>query len=59
MAGNIREWTMEVYNCDSRVVRGGSYDDDGRYTPVSIRFHTNPNYCPGLNGFRIALYISL
>ncbi len=36
MAGNIGEWTMEIYNSD-RVVRSGAFGNSGLSTPSSNR----------------------
>ena len=37
MAGNVKEWTMEADGVDCRVVRGGSYFNDGKIWPASAR----------------------
>ena len=58
MAGNVREWTMEVHSMSSkRVIRGGRYSADGRNTPSSCRDGGEPNAISDGTGFRITLYI--
>ncbi len=59
MAGNIWEWTMEAQNNDSRVVRGGHYNNSGSSSPVSARYNYNPSVSGVGVGFRLALYIGL
>ncbi len=58
LAGNVYEWTMEAYNTDSRVGRGGSYYSAGSGSPASYR---NGDLTPdGSNhfiGLRVALYL--
>ena len=57
MAGNIYEWTMEGYSTASRVLRGGSFGNNGGVFPVANRSHLNPASA-GINcGFRPSLYI--
>ena len=50
MAGNIAEWTMEVYHDTYRAGRGGIYYD----TPTGLPLGS---YCENPGGFRIALYM--
>ena len=57
MAGNVNDWTIEAYNTLSRVTRGGKYNDDGVYSPASLRTVYNPASSGGSNGFRVALYM--
>ena len=53
LAGNCREWTMEAYYADRRVIRGGSCDGA---SPVGGRRDYNPTYGYGTS-FRLTLYI--
>ena len=58
MAGNMWEWTMETYNTDIRVCRGGNFYDEGSINQVSSRFvGGNPSASYEEIGFRIALYL--
>ena len=58
IAGNLIEWTMEGISARGRVLRGGSYFDDGGYYPVSNRYDFGPYGSDvDLFGFRSALYI--
>ena len=59
LAGNAFEWTMEAYSTDSRVVRGGIFDDSGSDYPASCRYPYRIPDRDGLNlvGFRVALYL--
>lgn len=57
IAGNLWEWTSELYMDSDNVTRSGSYIYSGKNYPASFR-----NYNDGTNnyariGFRIALYI--
>ena len=54
LAGNVREWTMEAYDTDGRVVRGGGYY--GAYS-VSYRDNSNPYNSCDIIGGRSALFI--
>lgn len=57
MAGNVAEWTMEVYET-GRAIRGGTYDSDGAVVPTSFRGAWNvPTLISADVGFRIALYL--
>ena len=54
LAGNCKEWTIEAYNTDSRVLRGGGFFSAD---PVSCRGYDPPtNYGDG-GSFRPTLYI--
>ncbi len=58
IAGNVSEWTMEAYNTNARVYRGGHYDSTGSNIPVSGRAtYTFPTPTSTSIGFRVALYI--
>ena len=57
MAGNVTEWTMEVYRADIRVYRGGNYNHDGSRTPASFRFGGLPGIADVYIGLRLALYL--
>lgn len=57
LAGNVCEWTMEAYNTGYRVVRGGSYNDDGSNSPASLRGNEVPDGSFNFFGFRPALYL--
>ena len=59
MAGNVWEWTMEAYNTDLRIVRGGDYVASGSSDPASIRSNNRPFNFHDYIGFRIALYLGL
>ncbi|MHC4396966.1 MAG: formylglycine-generating enzyme family protein [Planctomycetota bacterium] len=52
MAGNIWEWTSTV-SFSYRVIRSGSWGDDGYYCTVSYRSNLNPNGTSSLIGFRV------
>ena len=54
LAGNCMEWTMEAYDANARVVRGGVY---GYAFPISDRLNSGPTgYGNGVS-FRPTLYI--
>lgn len=57
MAGNVCEWTMEAYDADCRVNRGGGYFDTGFEFPASGHNYPNPGTSIGYIGFRVALYL--
>ena len=57
MAGNVVEWTMESYGSDTRIRRGGRYDDIGSSNSCSSRGSNYPTRAFEYIGFRIALYI--
>ena len=54
LAGNCREWTMEAYYADSRVIRGGSCDGA---SPVGGRGYGGPTVDDDSFSFRPTLYI--
>ncbi len=56
LAGNCIEWTMEAYDTDGRVIRGGDYNSA---LPVSSRYDRYlPAYgCGVVDSFRPTLYI--
>ena len=41
-AGNVDEWTQEQNESSYRVIRGGSYKNDGNNYPVAYRRYDNP-----------------
>ena len=54
LGGNLREWTLEAYNSDGRVIRGGfSYYN----LSPSYRFYYSPNNLYTSVGSRLSLYI--
>lgn len=70
MAGNVMEWCSSLYqpypyapddrrenpNANGRrVLRGGSFIDDDTSCRSSSRFHIEPRFCGGLNGFRVVV----
>ena len=57
LAGNVWEWTMEAYNTDNRVNRGGSCYYTGSLYPASDRFNYDPSSSYGGVGFRLTLYL--
>ncbi len=57
LAGNVRDWTMEASSTNSRVYRGGSYNNDGDGYPAVYRYNNSPTYSYGYYGCRSALYI--
>ena len=59
MAGNLYEWTMEAYDNNYRIGRGGGYDGSGNINSASSRGDNKPNdsYNNLTVGFRVALYI--
>ncbi len=56
MAGNVWEWTMEAFNTDRRVHRGGFYGYDGFNAPASRLASSLADYHHSNLGFRIALH---
>ena len=56
VAGNVREWTTEVYGT-YRVRRGGRYNDSSSNNPAAYRSNGAPSYSNVLMGFRSVLYI--
>lgn len=57
LAGNVWEWTMEVYSTDFRIYRGGNYFLTGSHGPVSRRILDFPGSSSVNVGFRPVLYI--
>ena len=57
VAGNVSEWTMEAYNTSVRVVRGGTYGEQGNYYPAGTRYSVMYNATSQTTGFRVALYL--
>jgi len=57
MAGNVREWTMESYQRQYRVMRGGNYQGMAQIAPVSSRYINMPSESSNAIGFRVALYL--
>lgn len=60
LAGNVWEWTMEIYNTNFRVYRGGGYNNIGDIYSAYYRddgYYQSPTN--ELVGFRVALYINL
>ena len=57
LAGNVLEWTMEAYDTNSRVRRGGSYNNSGSSYPASIRSNKYPDNSYSVVGFRVTLYL--
>ena len=57
MAGNVYDRTIEAYNTNYRVFRGGYYYDSGSSIPASNRFNNNPTNSDDSYGFRVALYM--
>ena len=57
LAGNVWEWTMESYDTNYRVYRGGYYDISGSYYPSSIRGGDGPDDATADLSFRVTLYL--
>ena len=57
IAGNVWEWTMEAYDNNLRVYRGGSYNGDGSENPASCRGNDISERIGYSIGLRIALYL--
>ena len=56
LAGNVWEWTYEVYASHS-VCREGRYNDGGDGNPISCRSYGDRFSAFGHVGFRLRLYI--
>jgi len=54
LGGNLREWTLGAYGTNSRVLRGGYYDNS---RSPSSRDNDCPNYTSVTFGSRLTLYI--
>ena len=57
LAGNVREWTMESYNTNTRVSRGGRCSNSGSGNPASSRSSTITSSSGSDIGFRVTLYL--
>ena len=57
IAGNVYEWTMEAYNTNYRVYRGGYYNSNGSITPASSRLSFRPYSSDFFISFRPALIL--
>ena len=57
MAGNVKDWTMEAFITDNRVIRGGCYDYPASSNPASGRGGYYPTYSGSTYGCRSTLYI--
>jgi len=57
LAGNVDEWTQEQNDSSFRVIRGGTFDFNGVYCPVSCRDYSNPDNNYNYTGFRTTLCI--
>ena len=57
LAGNVYEWTMESFNTNNRVVRGGDYIYSGSKFPSSYRRYCSPDGALPDIGFRVTLYL--
>ena len=57
LAGNVLDWTMEANASVYRVLRGGSYGNNGYSFPASHRFNYFPTFSDGSYGCRVSLYI--
>ena len=59
LAGNIYEWTMECYNSQTRITRGGNFSQTtgGFKHPASERGSNYPYENDKIFGFRIALFL--
>ena len=58
LAGNVWEWTLE-YTSNSNgpcARRGGTYDDNGSYTPAASRLNNGTTSFSDIIGFRVVLY---
>lgn len=58
LAGNVGEWTMENYNLNNYVIRGGDFSKtDSNYKTLASRAGGMLDYTNANTGFRIALYL--
>lgn len=57
IAGNVREWTMEAYGTQYRILRGGNYNGMAKILPASSRYIDIPSKSDSTIGFRVALYL--
>ena len=58
LAGNVYEWTMESYDTNFRVPRGGYYGYAGSYGPASYRYIIVPSFSNSEVGFRPTLFLN-
>jgi uncharacterized repeat protein (TIGR02543 family) len=56
MAGNVWEWTNEIYSTN-RVARGGYFYSVSGGSPAASRNNTSTTYTRNAFGFRVVLYI--
>ena len=58
LAGNVDEWTQEMYLSWRRVIRGGGYNCFGSNYPVAYRMYNKPidGFCDV--GFRATLFLA-
>jgi formylglycine-generating enzyme required for sulfatase activity len=55
LAGNVWEWTSAKHDASTRVIRGGSWDDDGPdVVRASFRHWLAPSLRNNILGFRCA-----
>ena len=60
LAGNMGEWTLEVYNTEFRFARGGNFKGSGSDYPAINRGGCSPNAGSGSNlSSRTTLYVNL
>ena len=52
MLGNVWEWTESSYNSETKVLRGGSWNDDPRFVRASRRDGSSPSVEDDSIGFR-------
>ena len=57
LAGNIWEWTNEIYSSDNRISRGGGCIDNGDSRPLSCRNNYSYLLTSERMGFCLGLYI--
>ena len=57
MAGNVWDCTIEAYNTDLRVLRGGLYASSGSSFPASVSGGSNPRNRSDSFGCRSVLYV--
>lgn len=57
IAGNVSEWTMEAFETQYRVIRGGNYKGIASMSPASVRYIETPSKSDSTIGFRVALYL--
>lgn len=57
LAGNLWEWTNEIYNSNYYILRGGTYYNYRSEYQASFRGKNTINYIHSGTGFRVALYV--